>query len=193
MSSSDQGGEIAFPGSSIILASPNDGHSFEDRNYYDSVFKLDISRFRKESCKPFCSCPCHRRFRRKSSSMTNKFLGHLFLGYSSLPFVGPACEVGCVQKAKFSATFTYYFPSWFVIRKALSLVMMTTQLGDIGGVIKVRQLSRDFSIFRFACVGDIAGIKRLLQRRTVHPSAGFWGNWTPLHVCIRASCSSALC
>ena len=118
--------------------------------------------------------------------MTNKFLGHLFLGYSSLPFVGPACEVGCVQKANFSATFTYYFPSWFVIQKALSLVMMTTQLGDIGGVIKVRELSRDFSIFRFVCVGDIAGIKRLLERRTVHPNAGFWGNWRPLHVCIRA-------
>ena len=192
LSSSDQVGELVFPGGLIAHASPNDSHSSGERNYHNSLFKLDISRFRKLSCKPFCSCPCHRRFRRKSSSMTNKILGHLFLGYSSLPFVGPACEEGCVQKAKFSATFTYYFPSWFVIRKALSLVMMTTQLGDLGGVIKVRKLSRDFSIFRFACVGDIAGIKRLLERRSVHPSAGFWGNWTPLHVCSHAPCSYTL-
>ena len=186
VASSDEVGELASPRGLITTASLNDGHSSGERSYYDSVFKLDISRFRKLSCKPFCSCPCHRRFRRKTSSMTNRILGHLFLGYSSLPFVGPSCEEGCVQKARFSATFTYYFPSWFVIRKALSLVMMTTQLGDLGGVIKVRKLSRDFSIFRFACVGDIAGIKRLLERRSVHPSAGFWGNWTPLHVCHHA-------
>lgn len=124
--------------------------------------------------------------------MANTLFGHLFLGYSSLPFVGLTCEEGCMQKTNFSATFTYYFPSWFVIQKALSLVMMTTHLGDLGGVIKVRKLSRDFSIFRFACVGDIAGIKRLLERRSVHPSAGFWGKWTPLHVCNDVPCSNAL-
>lgn len=192
VTSSDEVGEIAFPRGLITRASPNDGHSSGERKYYDSVFKLDISRFRKLSCRPFCSCPCHRRFRRRSSSMANKLFGHLFLGYSSLPFVGLTCEEGCMQKTNFSATFTYYFPSWFVIQKALSLVMMTTHLGDLGGVIKVRKLSRDFSIFRFACVGDIAGIKRLLERRSVHPSAGFWGKWTPLHVCNDVPCSNAL-
>lgn len=61
--------------------------------------------------------------------------------------------------------------------------MMTTPLGDLDGVIKIRKLTRDFSIFRFASVGDLTGIKRLLELRTAHPSAGFWGNWTPLHVC----------
>lgn len=180
--------EPAFSRALLTSGSPNDSPP-EERSYYDSVFKLDISRFRKLSCKPFCSCPCHRRFRRKSSSVTNKTLGHLFLGYSSLPFLGPNCEEGCMQKARFSATFTYYFPSWFVIRKALSFVMMTTPLGDLGGVIKIRKLSRDFSIFRFASMGDITGIKRLLERRTAHPSAGFWGKWTPLHVCPNALCS----
>lgn len=189
---SDEVGRLVFPRGLITRASSDDGHLSGERNYYDSVSKLDISRFRKLSCKPFCSCPCHRRFRRRCSSMTNRIIGHLFLGYSSLPFVGPTCEEGCMQKAKFSATFTYYFPSWFVVWKALSLVMMATQLGDLGGVIEVRKLSRDFSIFRFACVGDIAGIKRLLERRSVHPSAGFWGNWTPLHVCNHAPCSNAL-
>lgn len=190
--SSDEVGELAFPKGLITGLSSNDGHSSRKTNYQDSVFKLDISRSRKLSCKPFCSCLCHRRIRRKSPSITNKILGHLFLGYSSLPFIGPDCEEGCVQKAKVSATFTYYFPSWLVIRNALSLVMMTTQLGDLGRVIKVHKLTRDFSIFRFACVGDIAGIKRLLESRSVHPSAGFWGNWTSLHVCNNAPDSHIL-
>jgi len=180
-------GESPLSRALITSGSPNDSIGSPEGHYYDSVFKLDISRFRKLSCKPFCSCPCHRRFRRKTSSTTNKFLGHLFLGYSSLPFLGPTCEDGCTQKTRFSTTFTYYFPAWFVFKKALSFVMMTTPLGDLGGVIKVRKLSRDFSIFRFASVGDIAGIKRLLERRAAHPSAGFWGNWTPLHVCIKSS------
>ena len=150
-------------------------------DYNDSIFKLDISRFRKRACKPFCSCQCHRRYRRRTPTLMNRFLGSLFLGYSSIPLFAPKCDQDCSQRSLFSATFTYYFPAWFLERMC-SIVLMTTPLGDPGAVLKIRKLSFDFSMFRFAAMGDVAGIKSLLRKRVAHPSASFWGGWTPLHV-----------
>jgi hypothetical protein len=153
-------------------------------DYNSSIFKLDISRFRKNACRPFCSCACHRRYRRRAPTLTNKLLGSLFLGYSNLPFFTVSCdEPTCIQPSSFSATFTYYFPSWFIVRRMLSLIIMTTTLGDQGACLKIRKIQcKDFSIFRMAAIGDWKGIKSLLDRRVEHPSASWWGGWTPLHV-----------
>jgi hypothetical protein len=63
-----------------------------------------------------------------------------------------------------------------------SIVLMTTPLGDPGAVLKIRELSCDFSMFLFVSMRDIAGIKSLLRKRVAHPSATFWGGWTPLYV-----------
>jgi hypothetical protein len=155
-------------------------------NYNNSVFKLDISRFRKQACRPFCSCICHRRHRRRAPTLMNKLLGSLFLGYSSIPFFAVKCDdSSCIQPSQFSATFTYYFPSWFLVKHMLSLVLMTTPLGDPGGVLKIRKIQySDFAIFRMASIGDCLGIKSLLDNHIVHPSTTWWGGWSPLHVRI---------
>jgi hypothetical protein len=161
-------------------------------DYDSSIFKLDISRFRKKGCRPFCSCICHRRYRRRPPTLMNKLLGSIFLGYSSVPFFGVKCDDSdCIRPSKFSATFTYYFPSWFVIKHMFSLVLMTTPLGDPGGVLKIRKIQyTDFSIFRMASIGDCKGIQSLLDRRIVHPSTTWWGGWSPLHVqCPITMCS----
>lgn len=160
---------------------------FEQRNDYNSsIFKLDISRFRKNACRPFCSCVCHRRHRRRAPTLANKLLGSLFLGYSNLPFFAVKCdEPSCIQPSQFSATFTYYFPAWFLLKRMFSLVLMTTPLGDPGACLKVRKIQfHDFSIFRLASIGDWRRIKSLLDRRVEHPSTSWWGEWTPLHVCL---------
>lgn len=153
-----------------------------DAGTTSSVVKLDISRFKKKNCQPFCSCKCHRRHRKKFPSLSNKVLGALFLGYSCLPFTGSGCDdENCEQRSRFSATFTYYFPSWF-FRRSLSLILMTTSLGDIGGVIKIRQIQySDFSMFRSSEQGDSTTIMSLLDSRKAHPSASWCGGWTALH------------
>jgi hypothetical protein len=184
-------GEPGFPHIEAAPANPNATASMgrvptltEPSNYNSSIFKLDISRFRKNACRPFCSCTCHRRYRRRAPSLMNKLIGSLFLGYSSLPFFKANCdEPTCIQPSGFSATFTYYFPSWFVVRHMLSLVLMTTALGDPGACLKIRKIQyKDFSIFRLAAIGDWKGIRSLLDRRVEHPSASWCGGWTPLHV-----------
>ena len=146
--------------------------------YYNSVFKLDFSRFSKQACKPFCSCVCHRRHRRR---MRNGKLGSFAIGVSSLPFFRPTCTEGCTNRSKFSATITYYFPTWFFLR-VISLLFVTSIFGDPWIGIKVRPMTQAFSIFRHAASGNLDGLKRLLGRKEVHPSASFEGGWTGLHV-----------
>jgi hypothetical protein len=147
--------------------------------YFNSVFKLDINRFRKKACMAFCSCICHRRQRRTKRGM----LGRLTLGYSSLPFHTPKCsEESCANRSKFSATITYHFPAWFFLR-VISLIFVTSIFGDPFIGIKLRPMTQTFSLFRYSSVGDVEGLKRLFKRGEVHPSSSFLGGWTALHVC----------
>jgi hypothetical protein len=147
--------------------------------YYNSVFKLDISQFRKDGCRPFCNCPCHRRYRRSK----NTPFGSLAVGFSSLPFLAPTCTEGCLNPSSFSATVTYYFPHWLFLL-VISLIFVTSIFGDPFVGIKIRPMTKVFSIFRISSLGDMDGMKRLLGKKEVHPSASFWGGWTALHVSL---------
>jgi hypothetical protein len=148
-------------------------------SYYNSVFKLDINRFRKGACRAFCSCVCHRRQRRTKRGM----LGRLTLGYSSLPFLAPKCsEETCANRTKFSATITYHFPSWFFLR-VISLIFVTSVFGDPFIGIEIRPMTQVISLFKYSSVGDIERIKRLFKQGEAHPSSSFLGGWTALHVC----------
>ena len=180
------GHEVPIPRASLQSSShpehqiPSSGNA----GYNDSIVKLDVSRFSKKGCRPFCSCVCHRRYRKRPITPMNKLLGCLFVGYSNIPFWGVTCDNSeCIQPSKFSATFTYYFPSWFVVKQMFSLVLMTTHLGDPGGVLKIRKIQvTDFSFFKMSEKGDVKGMKSMLDRQTIHPSTTWWGGWSALHV-----------
>jgi hypothetical protein len=89
-----------------------------------------------------------------------------------------------IRPSAFSATFTYYFPAWFIIKQMFSLVRVTTPLGDPGGVLKIRRIQySDFRIFRMASIGDWRGIKALLNRIIVHPSTTWWEGWSH-YMCV---------
>lgn len=149
-----------------------------------SRFKIEFSRFQKRSCTSFCSCVCHKRTRFRSPTFARRLLGSLCVGYSSIPLFAQKCsEETCREKTNFSATFTYYFPSW-LISKMISLIFITTAAGDPAACLSIRPLNRDFSIFRMASTGDLSGIKSILGTRNVHPSVGYHGGWTPLHYAI---------
>ena len=140
-----------------------------------SRFKLEFSRFQKRSCSGLCSCTCHQRSRYRTPSVAQRVLGMLFIGYNSLPFWGAKCsEPSCIERSPFSATLTYYFPFWSVA-KMISVVLTTTISGDPAACIKIRPISFDFSIFRMSAIGDLGGVKALLERRAAHPGAGYMG------------------
>jgi hypothetical protein len=140
-----------------------------------SRFKLEFSRFQKRSCTAFCGCNCHNRARYRTTSFTNRLLGKLFLGYNSLPLVGTKCsEPSCSQRSPFSATITYYFPTWLIARM-ISLILITTTTGDPAACIKIRPINFDFSIFHFSSEGNTAGAKSIIRHRTAHPSGPYRG------------------
>jgi hypothetical protein len=156
-----------------------------------SSIKMEFSRFQKKSCSKFCSCSCHYHSRYRTPLAVNRILGSLFIGLSNLPLLAPPCSepLTCTQRSPFSATFTYQLPGWLIAR-AVSIVFAPTIAGDPAICLKIRHVNRDFSIFRMASIGDVPGIRWLLKQKLAHPSATYYGGWTPLHVCdIYPPCS----
>jgi hypothetical protein len=140
-----------------------------------SRLKLEFSRFQKRGCTPECECACHQRQRYRSPSFAQKVLGELFIGFSSLPLLSKSCtDDRCTQKSTFSATFTYYLPT-FLLGKMISLIFITTSQGDPAACIKVRPLSSDFSLYRAVEGNDLQTIRAMLDSRSAHPSATFKG------------------
>jgi hypothetical protein len=141
-----------------------------------SKLKLEFSRFqRKEGCVQECACTCHQRRRFRSPLAVQRFLGEVFLGLSSLPlFAGKCSDSRCIERTPFSATMTYYFPS-FLLSRMVSLICITTSQGDPAACIKVRRISTDFSLYRAVEKNDLEGVRNMITRRSVHPSATFQG------------------
>jgi len=140
-----------------------------------SRLKLEFSRFQKRGCAPECECTCHQRRRYRSPSFAQKVLGELFIGFSSLPLLSKPCSDGrCTQRSTFSATFTYYLPT-FLLSKMISLILITTSQGDPAACIKVRPISSDFSLYRAVERNDLRTIRTMMGNRLAHPSATFKG------------------
>jgi hypothetical protein len=140
-----------------------------------SRLKLEFSRFQKRGCVPECECTCHQRRRYRSPSFAQKVLGELFIGFSTLPLLSSRCsDDRCTQRSPFSATLTYYLPTFF-LKKMVSLVLITTSQGDPAACIKVRPLSSDFSIYRAVEGNDLQAVRKMVDNRSAHPSATFKG------------------
>ena len=154
-----------------------------DASFRNSVFKVGITRFNKEACDPFCSCRCHRRYNWRSSSALGRLFGPMYFGISNgLPWA-KGCDQDCTRPSGLSASFTYYFPAWFVLKRMVSLTYYANPLGDSLWGPKVRPFECvNFSMFRTAITGDVLGMKHLLDKRIMDPSASWYGGWTVLHV-----------
>jgi len=140
-----------------------------------SRLKLEFSRFQKRGCVPQCECTCHQRRRYRSPSFAQKVLGEVFIGFSTLPLLSKPCsDDRCTQRSPFSATLTYYLPTFF-LKKMVSLVLITTSQGDPAACVKVRPLSSDFSIYRAVEGNDLQGVRKMVDSRLAHPSATFKG------------------
>jgi len=140
-----------------------------------SRLKLEFSRFQKRACAPDCECSCHLRRRYQTPKFMEKLVGQFFVGFSSLPLLSQSCtDARCTEKSPFSATVTYYLPIW-LLRKMVSLVFITTSQGDPAACIKVRPLNSDFTFYRAVEQNRLQDVQNMLEKRTAHPSAGYYG------------------
>lgn len=112
-----------------------------------------------------CRCKCHRK--PQNLSLSNRFLGSLFVGYSNIPFLSRGCSGGlCKETCKNRSTeisVTYYFPS-SVMGKALKVAFASSLFSGPSFSLTLWNIRASGSPwFRHAQDGNIDGLKVLLE------------------------------
>lgn len=103
-------------------------------------------------------CTCHQR---SASIKLHNLLGSLFVGYVATP--ANYFRRGCPHQRRIELQLIYIFPTWF-IKYALSLKARFDMHGTITCSLSVNQIiSSDHIVWVLIKLGDLAGIKRLLN------------------------------
>ncbi|OJD32940.1 ankyrin repeat containing protein [Diplodia corticola] len=115
--------------------------------------------------KTACKCTCHRKPQRLS--LSNRFLGSLFIGYSNIPLLSARCsERVCQDTCKnwsTEASVTYYFPA-SVMNKVLNVAIASSSFsGPTFSLTLWNTIPRDSLWFQYAGGGNIEGLKSLLE------------------------------
>jgi len=88
--------------------------------FFNTQPNLGVQTSVYKSCRPICSCVCHRESRIKSPKWTESIIGTLFLGYSGVPTIGvfsaKCTEVACRRNKSAIINVQYRFPPWFFHR-----------------------------------------------------------------------------
>jgi ankyrin repeat protein len=124
----------------------------------------------KGACHPWCSCKCHKVSQFRTPAIINRLLGCLFVGYTSLPFLSPACtERRCLRQTSPSIHINFYFPSWFLMRV---LSVMVTYSSSTGPEVLLRippVCPPNADIIFYSCTGNVRGLKSLFEKRLASP------------------------
>ena len=100
---------IPFPQSNEIKRTPN---------HQQFTTTLHVSRGQLLQCLDRCRCRCHFSSFSRSSPALFKYIGQIFLGYSSLPWcfssIVPCTEQTCRRSQSSRKQLRYCFPSWFL-------------------------------------------------------------------------------
>lgn len=80
-----------------------------------TVMRMQFLRQRK--CDVLCKCRCHTYARASTPDSLQSVVGKLFIGYSGLPALTPACTNDtCLRTSEGFLQVNYYFPRWFLAR-----------------------------------------------------------------------------
>ena len=135
-------------------------------------------------CSDGCPCRCHIKPATYSPDGLRGLLGQLFLGYNGLPVAKNPCSYSkCARKAAPTNTVTYFFPSWWVAQRMLSLVAKMMAAGSPEVTLKFpRIVPATARIFRHAHLGDTDALRALFATGLGSPSdVDAKTGLTPLH------------
>jgi ankyrin repeat protein len=152
------------------ISSPFSAQSPDD-NPFTNIrgVRVAVSQLLEDRCSKWCSCLCHQRRHIRSPAKLNRLLGSLFVGYTSLPFLSPACnEKRCKKRSSPSIRVNYYFPNWFMMR---ALVFAATQNANSPEMLLkvIRMVPPNSEIFYYAETGNVAGMSDLFRRGLASP------------------------
>ena len=121
-------------------------------------------------CSDGCICICHHRQNRQTPEFLTRFFGTLFIGYTGLPLIIQPCDIHtCIQRTSPTIIITYFFPLWLLAR-ALFLVIKLSSCDGPHVSLRVPRIRTDNSvIFTFSSLGNVNGVKQVLQQRLGSP------------------------
>ena len=128
-----------------------------------------------EICEDSCDCICHLRDRSwwRSPLILRNVVGFLFLGYSGLSFLKPACSsIGCRSQSSRAFKATYCVPRW-LLAKAVHMATRMNPYGDPLFTLTVQARTDEFapnSIYHLAQRNNVKGIEVMLEKRMASPN-----------------------
>ena len=122
-------------------------------------------------CRPGCTCNCHKETRSSSPALVDRVFGHMFVGYTGLPFLKSKCDTSsCEMSQPAQVNLEYWFPLGFFWSKILR-VQMTYQnhLGPQFELSTLRRVPDSAQCVSFALNGNVEGLKELFKRGLASP------------------------
>jgi hypothetical protein len=128
------------------------------------------SRLLRKVCRPWCSCICHSKRSVKTPALWKNVLGSVFVGYSGVPVLTPACdETSCLQRTTFGADITYYFPTWLISR-AISVNLSASTFGTPELSLRMpRMINWAAPLWYGARIGDQIRVEMLFSEGNASP------------------------
>ncbi|OSS44078.1 hypothetical protein B5807_11233 [Epicoccum nigrum] len=163
-----------FPNSSMSRfidhrVSPTRHYEIQTGNTGIIQIKAQAQAFRR-SCKPWCSCACHKKTTFRYPKLLRNVIGNLFVGYTGMPGLTPSCnEKTCQQRSASSLEVTYYFPSWLLSRM-LSMTLTLTAFGGPELNLRMpRMVNWTTPLWRLSTVGEFGQIGKLFSAAKASP------------------------
>ncbi|CAI6330864.1 unnamed protein product [Periconia digitata] len=124
----------------------------------------------RPSCKPWCSCICHRKRSFRYPKLLKGLVGTLFVGYTGLPVLTPACnETACRQRSVSSVDVTYYFPPWFLARMFSMTLTLSAHCGPELNIRVPRMVNWTTPLWRLSQMGELDNVQKLFISAKASP------------------------
>lgn len=153
---------------------------------HDSFSSLRMRFLRRRQCRSYCGCACHAPTRFNSPRMLQAVVGSLFVGYSGIPRVSPACnDDDCVASKEAFVQINYMFPQWLVARMVSAAMRFSAQSGPELSLRTLNVRNPEATIFKAAWENDAVAVNHLLENgeASVMDIAHGLGH-TPLHLAV---------
>jgi ankyrin repeat protein len=114
----------------------------------------------RRTCRPWCSCNCHKRHTIGSSGLMKQFIGSLFVGYSGVLLITEACnEKHCRRRSTFRVIANYQFPKWFWTRALFASVVSDVMAGPAMLLRVPRQVPFTSEAYQHCLNGGVTSLK----------------------------------
>jgi hypothetical protein len=133
--------------------------------------RLAISEYQQASstCPTGCICKCHTP-RRFNVLPHNYLFGSFSITISAASGNKSLCtETSCSRRLMSVTRATYRFPYWFLARILCLTVGMQPHIGLNTSLKSLRVVPDDADIMRFAKIGNLQGVRSMIEQGTASP------------------------